>query len=286
MIFECPKTLDAALDLLSSDKWSMLSGGTDFYPSLQDRQPEGNILDISKIAGLKKITKRPDGSWSIGALVTWTDVIKADLPPAFDGLKLAAREVGSVQIQNRATLAGNICNASPAADGMPPLLSLDALVEITSIDGNRRLPISAFVLGNRKIDLSDDEIVTAIIIPADAAKGASSFLKLGARKYLVISISMVAARIEVDDQNTILGAAISVGSCSLVAKRLTALEAALVGQPLDKITPEFILAEHMKDLAPIDDVRASGVYRMDASRELVGRVIADVQGRLDHANSI
>ncbi|MEP3233453.1 MAG: xanthine dehydrogenase family protein subunit M [Hyphomicrobiales bacterium] len=286
MIFECPKTLDAALDLLSSNKWSMLSGGTDFYPSLQDRQPEGNILDISKIAGLKKITKRSDGSWSIGALVTWTDVIKADLPPAFDGLKLAAREVGSVQIQNRATLAGNICNASPAADGMPPLLSLDALVEITSIDGNRRLPISAFVLGNRKIDLSDDEIVTAIIIPADAAKGASSFLKLGARKYLVISISMVAARIEVDDQNTILGAAISVGSCSLVAKRLTALEAALVGQPLDKITPEFILAEHMKDLAPIDDVRASGVYRMDASRELVGRVIADVQGRLDHANSI
>ena len=286
MNFECPKTLDVALDLLSSDKWSMLSGGTDFYPGLQDQQPDGNVLDISQIAGLKEITQLADGSWSIGALVTWTDIINADLPPAFDGLKLAAREVGSVQIQNRATVAGNICNASPAADGMPPLLSLDAFVDVASIDSSRRLPISEFVLGNRKTALRDDEIVTAINIPAEAARGASGFLKLGARKYLVISISMVAARIEVDEKNTIVSAAISVGSCSLVAKRLTALETALVGQPLDQITSKFISAEHMTDLAPIDDVRASGVYRMDASQELVCRVVADIQGRVGHANIV
>jgi len=141
------------------------------------------------------------------------------------------------------------------------------------------MPIFEFVLGNRKTDLCDDEIVTAIIIPAEAAKGVSSFLKLGARKYLVISISMVAARIEVDNQNTIMSAAISVGSCSLVAKRLTALEAALVGEKLDQITSKFISAEHMAELSPIDDVRASGVYRMDASQELVCRVIADIQGK-------
>jgi len=89
---------------------------------------------------MRAIKKDEEGNWHIGALTTWTDIIRHDLPPAFDSLKLSAREVGSIQIQNRATVIGNICNASPAADGVPPLLTLDAIVKIGSADGERELP--------------------------------------------------------------------------------------------------------------------------------------------------
>ena len=109
--------LDAALSMLEAGPCRILAGGTDVYPALQDRPLIGRVLDISGIVDLRVI-KQSDEYWSIGAAVSWRDVIRADLPPAFDGLKAAAGEVGSWQIQNRATLVGNICNASPAAYGL------------------------------------------------------------------------------------------------------------------------------------------------------------------------
>ncbi len=167
----------------------------------------------------------------IGARTTWTDVLRADLPPAFDALKQAAREVGSIQIQNCGTVAGNLCNASPAADGVPPLLTLDAEVELRSKRGTRLVSLGDFVLGNRQTALARDELVSAIRIPKAATAGTSAFLKLGARKYLVISIVMVAARLVADAEGKVLSAAVAVGSCSAVAQRLKSLEHALVGLP-------------------------------------------------------
>jgi CO/xanthine dehydrogenase FAD-binding subunit len=168
-----------------------------------------------------------DGYWRIGAAASWRTLIDADVPPAFDGLKAAAREVGSVQIQNRATIVGNLCNASPAADGVPPLLTLDAEVEIAGAAGLRYLPLSAFILGNRKTALADGEMVSALRIPAASTAGQSSFLKLGARSYLVISISMAALRLEVDEAGIIRDMSLSIGACSEVAKRMDQLEDAL-----------------------------------------------------------
>jgi len=270
-----PKTIDDALASLSNQKCILLSGGTDFYPGLRDQPPSGNILDMSGLPGFREIKQLDDGSWSIGATATWTDIIRSHLPSAFDGLKLAAKEGGSVQIQNRATVVGNICNASPAADGVPPLLTLDAVIATASLSGKRRIPLSDFILGNRKTALKEDELGTAIVIPAPAAEGVADFIKLGARKYLVISISMVASRLTLDPQNTILNAAISVGSCSLVARRLTSLEEALVGQPLCAETGDLVNAKHLDVLSPIDDVRATAGYRLDASLELVRRSITN-----------
>lgn len=279
-MFHNPKSLDEALVLLEADDWSVLSGGTDFYPGLQDTQPDGNILDISRIEGLRDIKLHNDACWSIGTCVTWSDLIDADLPADFDGLKLAAREIGSRQIQNRATLVGNICNASPAADGMPPLLTLDASVRLSCADGSRDVPLGAFVLGNRKTCLQSNEMVTSILIPKYSGSGRSGFVKLGARKYLVISISMVAARLVVDDQDKIEKAAVSVGSCSLVAQRLTALEAVLEGKYLSDKIADMIRPEHLQNLSPIDDVRATGAYRMEASLELVSRVLSGLTRRV------
>jgi CO/xanthine dehydrogenase FAD-binding subunit len=116
-----PTDLKDALAALAEGAPSVIAGGTDWYPAQGERPQRGAMLDISRVSGLNGIVHR-DGAFRIGATATWSDVIAADLPAAFDGLKAAAREVGSVQIQNAGTVAGNLCNASPAADGVPPLL--------------------------------------------------------------------------------------------------------------------------------------------------------------------
>ena len=211
----------------------------------------------------------------IGARASWSDVLRADLPPSFDALKLAAREVGSIQIQNRGTVAGNLCNASPAADGVPPLLTLDASVELASADGVRVLPLDDFILGNRKTARRPDELVTAILVPKPAHAARASFLKLGARKYLVISIVMAAGLLEVKE-GRVAAARIAVGACSAVAQRLPALEAALVGQPAGPGLAGLAAGEHLAGLAPIDDIRADAGYRREAALVLVKRCLAEL----------
>lgn len=249
---------------------TILSGGTDVFPALGDGPLPSRMLDLSQVGGLSDIA-REDGRTRIGGRVTWTRLVKADLPPCFDGLKAAAREIGSIQIQNVATLAGNLCNASPAADGAPPLLALDASVELTSLAGTRRLTLPEFLLGNRRTARRPDEVLTAILVPSTIERGRAAFLKLGARRYLVISIAMVAAIVE--QENGRVGAArVVVGSCSAVARRLPALEAALVGAEASGLA-DLVRPEHLAPLSPIDDLRASAEYRMEAALELIRRAL-------------
>ncbi|HET6222670.1 MAG TPA: FAD binding domain-containing protein, partial [Dongiaceae bacterium] len=226
-----PTELGEALDALAAAPRIVLAGGTDYYPARVGKPLDDDILDITGLADLKRIVDE-GGAWRIPALATWTDLIEAPLPPLFDGLKAAAREVGGVQIQNAGTICGNLCNASPAADGIPVLLALDAEVELASLAGSRRLPVSEFVTGNRQTARCADELVTALLVPKPKNAARSTFLKLGARKYLVISIVMVAGVVEVAERR-ITAARLAVGSCSAAAQRLPALEAALVGKPLD-----------------------------------------------------
>ncbi|HVW54196.1 MAG TPA: xanthine dehydrogenase family protein subunit M [Rhizobiaceae bacterium] len=267
-----PADLDEALALLASDRWKVLAGGTDFYPALGARPLRENVLDINGLSALRGISTT-DGHVVIGARTSWSDVIRHDLPHAFDCLKEAAREVGSVQIQNTGTVAGNLCNASPAADGVPALMALDAEVELRSAAGARHLPLSEFILGNRKTALRPDELMTAIRVPLASTAGRSAFVKLGARRYLVISIAMAAARIVLDREGRIAEAALAIGSCSAVAKRLPALEAALAGQRIDGEFVKKIEPGQLSSLTPIDDVRGSAEYRLAAAREILARAI-------------
>lgn len=275
-LYARPDTIEEAVSLLSQGTWRLLAGGTDFYPAQGSRPIRDDILDINGIATLRGIDRTGAGI-RIGARTTWSDIVRADLPPAFDGLKLAAREVGSVQIQNTGTVAGNLCNASPAADGVPALLTLDASVELRSAGGVRIMPLSDFILGNRRTALRPGELVTAVLVPASAAEGRSIFLKLGARRYLVISIAMVAARIAVEG-GRVAHAAIAVGACSEVAQRLTALEADLVGKEANELLAQIVEDRHVSGLTPIGDVRADASYRKQAAREIVARALARLAG--------
>jgi CO/xanthine dehydrogenase FAD-binding subunit len=188
-------------------------------------------------------------------------------------LKAAAREIGSIQIQNRATVAGNLCNASPAADSVPPLLTLDAEVELASQVGIRRLPLADFIAGNRKTLLQPGEILSHVFVPRAIENAASTFLKLGARRYLVISIAMVAAVIQRSSTGHITDARVCVGSCSAVARRLRELELKLIGAPARAGLGLLATAHHLGDISPINDVRATAAYRRDAALTLVRRAL-------------
>ncbi|ETA50281.1 FAD binding domain-containing protein [Ponticoccus alexandrii] len=262
-----PATVEDAL-LLLSQGGRVLAGGTDLYPALRDGPVPDGMVDVTGVAAMKGIARDGTG-WRIGAATTWTEVLRADLPPAFDGLRLAAREVGSVQIQNTGTVAGNLCNASPAADGVPALLTLGASVEMQGAGGTRRLPLQAFIRGPRQTALQPGELVTALHLPE--VRGQGAFLKLGARRYLVISIAMVAARVALE-AGRIAEAAVAVGACSPVALRLTGLEAALTDAQPGEIAAHVAQAD-LSVLTPIDDVRASAAYRGDAVRALIARTL-------------
>jgi CO/xanthine dehydrogenase FAD-binding subunit len=268
-----PQSTDEALALLSEGAWRILAGGTDFYPTLGAKPLSENVLDINGLSELHGITETTTHV-VIGARTSWTDIVRHPLPASFDALKQAAREVGSVQIQNTGTVAGNICNASPAADGVPALLILDAEVEIASLAGKRYEALQNFIRGNRQTTLAAGEIVTAIRLPKAGLAGASSFYKLGARRYLVISIAMAAVRIVVGDGSRVTDAAIAVGACSAVARRLGSLERELLGQDVSSLADMALAEEHFTDLKPIDDVRGSADYRRGAAREIVSRALA------------
>ena len=272
-----PSSLAEALGIRARQPVTVLAGGTDIYPARANRVGWGDmrrddILDISAIPELRGIVEE-ERRFRFGALATWDEMRRATLPPAFAGYQKAARDVGGAQIQNRGTLVGNICTASPAGDGIPCLLSLDAEIELAGARGTRVVPMGEFIDRYRHTVCAPDELVVAILVakPPESARG--DFVKLGARRYLVISIVMAAAVVATDTTGTVNYARVAVGACSAVAQRLLPLEAALLGQPL-AAAPDLVKADQLAALRPIDDVRASAAFRTAAAVEVVRDLLA------------
>jgi len=209
-----PTELSTALASLSAAPRVVLAGGTDLYATgvpTPERLREA-VLDITAIGRLRGI-RVESAEVVIGACTTWAEVRDAELPAWFHALKQSALQVGGEQVQNVGTVAGNLCNASAAADGVPPLLALSARIELASTRGVRTLALQDFILGPRRTACAPDEIVVAIRVPLRSAKARSAFYKLGARSYLVISIAALAATIDFDAKGRISYAGLAVGAC-------------------------------------------------------------------------
>ena len=257
-------------------KGYILAGGTDLLVQMKSgaREP-GTIVDVKKIPEMMSITEK-NGAFTIGAAAPAAVIGEhKKLKKTWPGVVEAINLIGSTQVQGRASAGGNLCNASPAADGVPALLALGAEIELVSRGGKRRLALSDFILGPRKIALRPDEIASALLIPKPKGAAHSSFVKLGARKYLVISIVMAAGYLDVVGSR-IVEARVAVGSCSPVALRLPALEAALKGEVAISNLARLVKPEHLAPLAPIDDVRASADYRAEAALVAVRRLLSEL----------
>jgi len=265
-----PQSMTEALRLLAECGWRVLAGGTDLYPGAGTRLT-GPVLDLG---GLALSGIETGEGLRIGGATPWAAIAEADLPLACRALQQAARQVGGRQVQVAGTIGGNLCNASPAADGVPPLLALEAEVELVSVAGRRRLALREFLLGPRRTALQPGEILAAVVIPEATLAGRSTFVKLGARSHLVISIAMVAARLVVEG-GQVRAASVAVGSCSPVAVQLPAVEAALAGAPVVEAVDRVTAADVQAALSPIDDVRATADYRRVAAVELVRRAVAE-----------
>lgn len=279
-----PESLDEALRALADGSYAIIAGGTDFYPARAGRAIREDVLDVTAISGLRGIEDCGD-CYRIGALTTWSDVLRADLPGWFRALRLAAREIGGVQVQNAGTVVGNICNASPAADGAPCLMAMDAAVELVSISGEREVPISGFIAGNRKTVREPGEMVLALRVPKARPRASSVFLKLGARRYLVISIVMAAAILETASDGTVDRIRVAVGSCSETARRLPDLEATLAGRPADAALADCIATDSVAPLTPINDIRGTAAYRKEAALTMVRRAVSELGGQACQSRS-
>lgn len=263
-----PHSLAEAVSAVSAEGTTIVAGATDLYPACVGRPLPPRLLDVSAVREMCGITATAEGL-RIGGATTWTEIAAATLPPAFLAIQRAARQIGSLQIQNRGTVAGNLCNASPAADGVPPLLILDPLVELSSETGVRLMPLAEFIQGYRRTAIAKSEILSALHVPLTSPDARSGFVKLGARKYLVISVVMAAALVRRDATGRLMDVRIAVGSASEKAQRLSQLEKDLLTLKPGRSPASLFRPEHFASLRPIDDARASASYRVSACQQVV-----------------
>lgn len=276
--YKSPTSLEEAFRLLDErgEQAHLLAGGTDLAVGIRyGTIRPGVVIDLKQIPELAPAIRRTDEGFTIGANTVMTDLEEDDrIREGFPGLVEAAEVIGSVQIRNRATLVGNLCNASPAADTPPVLMALDASVRIAGRSGSRRLSIDEFLVGYRQTALRRDEVVTAVQIPEAGSRSGTAFLKLGVRRAMEISIVCVGARIDLAEDGTIESAGIGVGSVAPQTVRLTRAEEMLVRERPD---PELLAAagsSAIEACSPIDDLRGSAEYRRAMVPVLVRRALS------------
>ena len=256
-------SLDEALRLLGEEpgKWTPFAGGTDIMVLLEaGRLPKRNFLNLWGLPNLRGITGAPDGLL-IGALSTYSDLL-ADpiLQSEFPLLCQAARDTGALAIQNRGTIGGNIANASPAADLPPALLVYDAMLEIASTRGRRRVDYARFHTGYKEMDLAADELIVSVHLPRGRTSWKQVYRKVGTRRAQAISKVCFAAAVDIRD-GSVDDVRIALGSVAPTPVRAASAEAALRGRRLEPATIEAARVALARDIAPIDDIRSTSAYR-------------------------
>ncbi|HUJ61710.1 MAG TPA: FAD binding domain-containing protein, partial [Kofleriaceae bacterium] len=270
-----PRTIDEALDARAAyPDWMVLAGGTDLMVNANLRADPPGILDLWRLPGLGGITAHA-GGLAIGAGTTWLEVERdREVLARYAPLAAAAREIGALQIQARATLGGNVGTSSPVGDSLPVLLALDAELELASVRGRRRVPYRAFCVGYRKTLLAADELIVAAHLPAPAPHTALAWRKVGTRRAQSISKVMGAAAIELDG-GVVRAARIALGAVADRPIRVAAVEDAVRGLSPARAA-EAARAALRTAIAPIDDVRSTAAYRRGVAENLVARFFSGI----------
>jgi CO/xanthine dehydrogenase FAD-binding subunit len=274
MDFHRPETLAEALEIKAERPGAVpLAGGTDLMVAINFREARPDaILDLTAVPELREWAP-DDGRVRVGAGVTYTRLIE-ELGDRLPGLAIASRTVGSLQIRNRGTVGGNLATASPAGDGLPPLYTADAFVELASVRGTRRVPVAEFVSGPKRTCIEPDELIAAFDVAS--AAGPQQFAKVGTRNAMVIAVCSVALALW-PEQRRVAACVGSAGPTPLVATEAEEYIAGALdwdgGRPID----EDALARFGELVAgcarPIDDVRGTAGYRSHAVAVLARRTL-------------
>lgn len=273
-----PGSLSEALQIMAGGGYRPLAGGTDLMVQLAADvvEPPAAVLDLWRIGELRGVGY--DGyDVSIGALTTWTElrhspVIRARLP----ALAEAAGTIGAAQIQNRGTIGGNICNASPAGDSLPVLLAVDATFDVGSVSGERSVPAREFWVAYRQTALRPDELLLRVRFPVERGRR-TRFRKVGGRAAQAISKVVMALSYR-DDGPTWQEVRLALGSVAPTPIRARRTEALLEGSPPREWVADEAAATLAEEVSPIDDVRSTAAYRRSVSARVLHRLLREEGG--------
>jgi CO/xanthine dehydrogenase FAD-binding subunit len=274
MRYEAPETVEGAVALLAAatGEARVLAGGTDLLVQMRaDIVDPELIVDIKRIAETRAVTEER-GGWRIGAAVTGAELKEhARLKRAWPGVVEAANLIGSTQVQGRATLGGNLCNGSPAADSVPALIAAGALASLAGPQGRRDLPVEDVMLGPRQLALRKGEIVVSFLLPPRAPRSADAYLRFIPRTEMDIAVVGAGVNVTLDGAGVITAARVSLGAVAARVLLVPEAAQAIVGSRLDAPAQQRLEAAARAACRPIDDKRGTVEFRIDVAAVLTRR---------------
>lgn len=287
MRYEAPQSIDAAVALLAAETGAhVLAGGTDLLVRLRAEMIEPEVIvDIKRIAGMKAITAE-DGGWRIGAAVSGAEMGEhAGLCADWPGVVEAAGLIGSTQVQGRATLAGNLCNASPAADSVPAMAAAGAVVRVVGPKGSRDVPVIDIPKSPGKTTLAPGEFIASVFLPARGARTGDAYLRFIPRTEMDIAVVGCGVALSLDSGGKVSAARVALGAVGPKVILVAAAAEAILGRALDEAALADLAAACSAAATPIDDKRGTVDFRRQVSGVLARRaaVIAEARAKGEKA---
>ena len=281
LTYHAPDSVQGAIALLTGDPSArVMGGGTDLIVQMRSgRVAPSAVVDLKRIAGISGVREQ-DGGFAIGAATPCTALKQhAGLVAAWPGVVEAANLIGSVQVRNRATMAGNLCNASPAADSVPALVAAGATVVVAGPGGERVVPVQDIPQGPGRTALAAGEFVVEIRLPARPAGGGDAYLRSTPRTEMDIAVVGAGVSLVLDDSGTCTAARVALGAVAPTVVLVEAAGAALLGSRLDDAALDRMVEAVRAACRPIDDKRGTAAYRTDMAGVLVRRAVAIAHAR-------
>jgi CO/xanthine dehydrogenase FAD-binding subunit len=279
--FYSPRTLEEVCQALADPGAHLIAGGTDVIPQMRDgRFRARRLIDLTRQPDLRSIEEH-NGRVHIGALTTYAQMMASSLlQTEAPALVQASSLVGSVQTRHQGTLGGNIGNASPAGDTLPPLLVLNAEVTLVSEDGERSLALAELLQGPGKTAIGGREVIHHVSIERPRPNASSILMRLGNRRGMAVSVASVALLLRLGEDKVVDEARIALGAVAPTAMRCPRAETLLSGEPLTRTLVEEAAQTAAAECSPIDDVRGTAGYRRNAVAQLVGRGLQALAARM------
>ena len=276
-VYDRPETIEDAVAAMAAGEARALAGGTDLIPQLREgRRRAGRVVDLKRIPELTAIAALPNGGVSIGAAANATAVSRhAAVAADYPAVAQSARLIGGVQIQNRASLGGNICNAAPSADAVPALICLEARALIAGRGGRREVAVEALFRGPGRTALEPGEILVSILLPPPQLRSAAKYLRFTPRREMDIAIAGAGTWIRLDADGAFAAARIVLASVAPTPIRALSAEEKLTGERPTRALLEEAGRLAAREARPISDTRGSADYRRSLVAVLTARALAD-----------